>query len=91
MRRKVLLSSLGVGRCFTLEVVPGGSDEKGGDKVQRSTPILPPDAAWKVTGEEAGQVTAESATGQRKSFAPDTKVVEVPRQGYDALVARNKG
>jgi hypothetical protein len=87
MRRKVLLSSLGVGRCFTLEVSPGGSEEKGSE-VKRTTPILPPEAAWKVTGDEDGQVVAESATGQRKTFAPNTKVVEVPRQGFDSLLGR---
>jgi hypothetical protein len=87
MRRKVPLSSLGVGRCFTLDVPPGGSEETASE-VTRTTPILPPAAAWKVTGEEGGQVTAESAAGERQAFDPELKVVEVPRQGYDALAAR---
>lgn len=89
MRRKVLLSSLGVGRCFTLEVAPGGSEEKGSE-VKRTAPILPPEAAWRITGDADGQVQAESATGQKETFAPDTKVIEVPRQGFDSLAARKK-
>jgi hypothetical protein len=90
MRKKTLVKTLTVGRCFTLDVPPGGSDEPAGTKAQvkQTTPILAPEAAWKVTGEEDGQVLAESATGERRTFAPDTKVVEVARQGYDALVAR---
>ncbi|MCO5170480.1 MAG: hypothetical protein M9894_29440 [Planctomycetes bacterium] len=85
MRRPVLLSSLTVGRCFTLDVPPGGSEEPSGTEVKKATPILAPDRAWKVTAEEDGQVVAESAAGERRTFAPDTKVVEVPRQGWDQL------
>lgn len=88
MRRTVLLDSLGVGRCFTLEVLPGGSDEPGATEVKRSAPILPPEAAWKVVGAEGGEVQAESATGERRAFASDLKVVEIPRQGFDRLAAR---
>ena len=42
MRRNVLLSSLGVGRCFTFAVEPGGStEESGSDKATvRTDPIL---------------------------------------------------
>lgn len=88
MRRPVLLSSLTVGRCFTLDVPPGGSDEPSATEVKKATPILAPDKAWKVTDEEEGQVVAESAAGERRTFPPDTKVVEVPRQGWDQLARR---
>ena len=88
MRRTVLLSSLSVGRCFTLDVPPGGSEEPSGSEVKRSTPILAPAAAWKVVGDEAGQVQAESAAGERRAFAADLKVAEIPRQGFDQLAAR---
>lgn len=89
MRRTVLLNSLGVGRCFTLDVPPGGSEEPSASEVKRSTPILAPEAAWKVVGEEeGGQVPAESAAGERRSFPADLKVVEIPRQGFDQLASR---
>jgi hypothetical protein len=88
MRRTVVLNSLGVGRCFTLDVVPGGSEEPSGSEVKRSTPILAPDAAWKVLGEDGAQVQAESATGERRDFPADLKVVEIARQGFDQLAAR---
>lgn len=88
MRRTVLLNSLGVGRCFTLDVPPGGSEEPSGSEVKRSTPILAPEAAWKVVGEDAGQVQAESAAGERRGFPADLKVVEIARQGYDQLASR---
>jgi hypothetical protein len=89
MRQKTLLHTLSVGRCFTLDVPPGGSEEPSSKvAVKQTTPILPPAAAWKVVGEEKGEVLAESAAGEKKAFARDTKVVEVPRQGYDSLVAR---
>lgn len=90
-RSKVLLSSLGVGKCFTLDVPPGGSEEapstKKGDKVTTTTPILKPADAWKVV-EQGDEVAAESAAGEKKSFKGDTKVVEVQRQGWDKLKSR---
>lgn len=90
MRNKTLLHTLSVGRCFTLDVPPGGSEEPTSKaQVKQTTPILAPAAAWKVVGEEEGKVLAESAAGERRAFARDAKVVEVPRQGYDSLVARH--
>jgi hypothetical protein len=86
MRRKVLLSSLSVGRCFTFAVEPGGStEESGSDKATRTDPILKPEDAWKITDE--GETTSVvSASGETKSFSSETKVVEIPRQGFDRLV-----
>jgi len=89
-RSKVLLSSLGVGKCFTLDVPPGGSEEAAitkGDKIKTSTPILKPADAWKVV-ESGDEVAAESAAGEKKAFKGDLKVVEVQRQGWDKLKAR---
>lgn len=92
MRRPVLVSSLSVGRCFAVDVPPGGSEEPSAAEVKRTSSILAPEAAWKVVGQEDGdQVVAENAVGERRTFAPTTKVVEVARQGYDQLVARRPG
>ena len=80
MRRKVLLSSLGVGHCFTFAVEPGGSTEEAGSKsVTRTAPILSPADAWKITDDDGETTSAESAAGESKAFAPDEKVVEIPQ------------
>ena len=88
MRRKVLLSSLSVGRCFTLAVEPGGRTEESPSGGTRSDPVLKPSDAWKVIAEEDSSTTAENAVGESKAFDADSKVVEIPRQGYDRLVAQ---
>lgn len=89
MRRPVLVSSLSVGRCFAVDVPPGGSEEPSAAEVKRTESVLAPEAAWKVLSlEDDGQVAAESAAGERRTFEAATKVVEVARQGYDQLVAR---
>jgi len=87
MRREILLSSLAVGRCFTLSTEAGGSSEETPQGARQTTSILSPADAWKVT--DAGDdFEAENAAGESKTFSGDTKVVEIPRQGYDKLVAR---
>lgn len=88
MRRKVPLSSLGVGRCFTLPVEAGGASDERPEGTRRSDPILAPDAAWRITGEGEAGVEAESAAGAARSFPPETEVVEIPRQGWDRLRSR---
>lgn len=88
MRREVLLSSLGVGRCFTAAVEPGGVTDETASSSRRADPILAPGDAWKVTGDADGQVEAVSASGQEKAFPGEARVVEIPRQGYDKLAAR---
>lgn len=88
MRRPVLVSSLSVGRCFAVDVPPGGSEEPSGSEVKRTSSVLAPEAAWKVVDVDGDDVVAESATGERRTFAAATKVVEVARQGYDQLVGR---
>ncbi len=88
MRRKILLSSLSVGRCFTIAVEPGGRTEESPIGGTRSDPVLKPVDAWKITDEENGNTKAENATGESKTFAGDSKVVEIPRQGYDRLAAQ---
>ena len=88
MRREILLSSLAVGRCFTLTIEPGGNAEETPKGTRQTTPILAPGDAWKITGEEDDGFSAENATGEAKTFMGEIKVVEIPRQGYDKLVAR---
>ncbi|MGE0711780.1 MAG: hypothetical protein AB7N76_30470 [Planctomycetota bacterium] len=85
MKRKVLLSSLTVGRCFTLVKEPGGStEERGAEGATRTGTILAAGDAWRVV--EAGdEVACENAAGEAKAFALDTEVVEIPRQGFDKL------
>ena len=89
MRRKVLLSSLSVGRCFTRAIEPGGStEESGSTEARRSDPILNPENAWKLTAETDGGFEAQNAQGETKAFAGDLEVVEIPRQGFDKLAER---
>ena len=88
MRRKVLLSSLTVGRCFTLAVEPGGNAEDAPGGSMHASPVLKPEDAWKVVGEDGGAFQAESASGSAQSFPADSEVVEIPRQGYDKLASR---
>lgn len=84
MKRKVLLASLSVGKCFTLDVPPGGSEDAPG-KVKATTPILKAQDAWRVVEAGDAELAAESAAGERRAFPAATKVVEIPRQGWDRL------
>lgn len=89
MRRIVPLSSLTAGRCFTLAETPKIADED--DKAKRfrtGLSILQADVVWKVGATEDSGISCESALGEGVVMAGDTKVVEVPRQGFDRLVQR---
>lgn|GEM_PF-1171467 len=89
MRRIVPLSSLTAGRCFTHAETPKVPDED--DKAKRfqtGISILQADVVWKVGAADEAGVSCESALGETTVLAPDTKVVEVPRQGFDRLVQR---
>jgi hypothetical protein len=89
VRRIVPLSSLTAGRCFTLAETPKNPDED--DKAKRfqtGWSILQADMVWKVGLPQEEGVDCESALGERVAMAGDTKVVEVPRQGFDRLVQR---
>lgn len=90
MRNKVLLESLTVGRCFTLPIDPPAPQPGGAspDTLRTAVPVLEPAQAWKVTGDAEGGVAAVSAAGAEQTFAADTEVVEIPRQGYDTLASR---
>ena len=88
MRKKILLASLSVGRCFTMAIEPGGRTEESSTGGTRTDPVLRPADAWKVTGEDGDGYSAESATGETKTYAGDSEVVEIPRQGFDRLVAQ---
>jgi len=92
VRRIVLLSTLTAGRCFTLTEPLSDSDEDDeGERVSTAREIIVPEAAWKVTGSAEGEVQAENALGEDRAFPPATKVVELPRQGFDRLAARVRG
>ncbi len=88
MRRQVLLSSLAVGRCFTLPAAVGATTEETQRGSRRADSILSPEDAWRITDADDGEVQAVSASGETKAFSPDQKVVEVPREGWDKLSAR---
>lgn len=88
MRRKIHLSTLSVGRCFTLIKEPGGASEDNKEGITRQAPILAADDAWKVVGEADQGLACQNARGVSKTFAEDTEVVEIPRQGFDRLVER---
>lgn len=91
MRRIVLLSSLTSGRCFTLSEPPSDLDEDlDAERVTTAREIITPEAAWRVVGVGAA-IEAENALGDSREFAPTTKVVELPRQGFDRLAARVRG
>lgn len=87
MRRKVLLSSLTVGKCFTTVPIDEKEVVETPTGAKTATSVVAPEHAWRVTEVDA-QVKAQSARGEARSFDPATKVVEIPRQGFDTLAAR---
>ena len=86
--RKVQLESLSVGRCFTMPVEPGPPEDGPADGIRKAVPVVDPADAWRVTDDAEAGFAAVSATGEEKTFAVDTEVVEIPRQGYDKLASR---
>jgi hypothetical protein len=90
MKRAIQVSSLTVGKCFTLDLPPGGAEERPRGEVQHKTSILAPAAAWKVESVDDDGVKAVSAAGETRSFPGATKVKEVQRQGWDKLVDQAK-
>ena len=92
MRRIVLLSTLTPGRCFTLVEPPAEFEEDDrAERVVGSRSILTPELAWKILTVAGGQVESENALGEAKSFETSTRVVELPRQGWDRLATRVRG
>lgn len=95
-KNKVLLGSLGVGRCFTLPVEPGvlESQTQAADKSEDASKariaksILPAGDAWKITDTSDEGLACVSAGGEERSFPSETEVVEIPRQGFDTLASR---
>ena len=89
MRRVVYLSSLTVGRCFTLSESPAEfSEEERAGGVGAVRTIIVPEEAWRVVQAVGDEVEAESAMAETKRFAAKSKVVEIPRQGWDRLAER---
>jgi len=87
-KNKVLLSSLSVGRCFTLPTEPGAGPEGEATKVRVATSVLAPADAWKITELGDESATCSSASGEERAFPALTEVVEIPRQGFETLAAR---
>jgi hypothetical protein len=92
-RTEIYLSSLTVGRCFTLPIDDGdrpAKDEGGGsDAIRRADSILPGKAAWKVTATDGETYTARNVAGEEQTFQGEIKVVEIPREGFERLVERS--
>lgn len=92
MRRIVLLSTLTPGRCFTLVEPPSEFDEdERGERVTGGRSILTPEVAWKITSLSGAEAEAENALGESQRFETGTRVVELPRQGWDRLATRVRG
>ena len=92
MRRIVLLSTLTPGRCFTLsEPMSIAEEDEGGERLSTAREVIVPESAWKIGDPTGGDIEAENALGDTRTFAPTTKVIELPRQGYDRLAARVRG
>ena len=90
-RHKVPLSSLSVGRCFTLPrepMSPEGTTEERPQGATLATPVLSASEAWKVTDMAEQEASVTSASGESRCFPLATEVVEIPRQGYETLAAR---
>jgi len=93
-RRKVHVSSLTAGRCFTLppEASPAEGEANDDDRrqpVQYGRTMMSPESAWKVSQSGGDTVTAVNAEGAERTFDATTEVVEIPRQGFDRLAARD--
>lgn len=89
MRRKVHVSSLSVGRCFTIspeDAEPVETTESA-EAATVSRSVMNADNAWKVTA-GGDPVSATNARGESREFAANTLVSEIPRQGFDRMAER---
>lgn len=92
MRRIVLLSTLTPGRCFTMDEPSSEFDEDDrGERVLGGRSILTPEVAWKIINIAGAEAEAENALGESRRFETGTRVVELPRQGWDRLATRVRG
>jgi len=92
VRRIVLLSTLTPGRCFALVEPPAELDEDDhGKRLVEGRSILTPEFAWRIVTVESAEAEAENALGDSRRFDLKTRVVELPRQGWDRLAARVRG
>lgn len=95
-RREVYLSSLTAGRCFTVAPSEASSEthgpEQAGDKarLQHGRAMMSPENAFKVLGpaEQDGEISVENALGAQSTLSARTKVVEIPREGFERLASR---
>ncbi len=84
MARKVPISSLTVGRCFSHSPDAPDFEEPDSSGLTTSRSVMAPENVWKVTGPGA----AENARGETQDFDGKLMVVEVPRGGFNRLVER---
>jgi hypothetical protein len=71
---------------------PADFDED--DRAERVTgaqSILTPEVAWKINAVVGSDFDAENALGEDRRFPGSTRVVELPRQGWERLSARVRG
>ncbi len=87
--RKVLLSSLTPGRCFTLPTPPPEPAESAGaTSVRHAATSVTADRAFRVVGPRDGGIAVVTAEGKESVLGKDAEVVEIPREGYERLVER---
>jgi hypothetical protein len=67
-------------------------EDDRGDRLTSARSILTPEVAWKINQATApSEIEAENAMGDVRKFETATKVVELPRSGWDRLSARVRG
>jgi hypothetical protein len=86
--KEVFLNSLSTGRCFTLPKPPPDPAAEKPGKMQKATHTIPPEAAFKILDVRDDGVAVIDAAGKEALLPGTTKVVEIPRDGYDRLVER---
>ena len=91
MKRDIYLSSLTVGRCFT--VSPNAKKDDDDDLPTGSfrigQTIITPSLAWKVTSVTPENISAQNVSGDTADFEPSLLVVEISREGFDRMAGRN--
>ncbi|MEL6180778.1 MAG: hypothetical protein AAFS10_17585 [Myxococcota bacterium] len=91
MRRDILLSSLTIGRCFTISpnAKRDDDDDMAGGSFRIGKAIISPSMAWKISATTDEGVVAENVGGESMTFASDTLVVEISREGFERMASRS--
>ena len=80
MRRKILLSTLSVGRCFVYDA----GAEQSADKVGA---VVRTDMAWRVVSTTEDGAACERADGVEMKLPGIAQVAEIPVEGFQKLRA----